>query len=629
MATWGKGARASASEVKATMAEAFSEAFGGLDQEVGFAEGDFKKIMGRLIGRNDGFVNTLSELGSDRDRTSRENNQVRGEAQLDATRLEILYRDNSYAAKVVDLLPNEATRKGFAVKVDGGVEGGDAGSKFEDEFTRLGIVRHCRKADRWARLYGGGAVILGIEDGRDPSEPIDIEALVSGGNVGRSVAFAYVLDRYSLVPDTSKIQTDPRLPGFGKPAVYSVQFRNSALGNQGRREAGGAEVPTWGSRIHSSRMLRFYGVELPPGLESEQDYWGDPHISRMLESVFNLTNADRAAGNILQTFVQSVFKMKNLRKILDGTGAKKKLLDRFLAMTLSQSILSMIVIGDDEAYEKRTTNVSGFDAIHDRVSQSYASGLDVGVTRALGINPGGMGNNDEGTERSLENVVKAYQDDRYLPPLQYLVELLAATEEGPTVAPGARIEVEANPLRQLTEKQQAETDKTRAESAAIMIDRGVYTAAEVRASEPLSFVQIDEDKDASDLDADANDFDNPGGPGAVTDARTWRAPKGARDNARKVLGWIEEHGRDTVRGMTRVGLARANQLASNEPLSLDTIKRMAGFERHRANSKINPEFKGEPWRDKGYVSWLGWGGDVGIEWAAREVERERKRSEGE
>ena len=98
-------------------------------------------------------------------------------------------------------------------------------------------------------------------------------------------------------------------------------------------------------------------------------------------------------------------------------------------------------------------------------------------------------------------------------------------------------------------------------------------------------------------------------------------PKEASENACKVLRWIDEHGRDEVEGMTQTGLARANQLCKGENISEDTIGRMAAFERHRKNSKINPEFKGTPWKDKGYVSWLGWGGDAGIEWAQRKLEQ--------
>jgi len=101
-------------------------------------------------------------------------------------------------------------------------------------------------------------------------------------------------------------------------------------------------------------------------------------------------------------------------------------------------------------------------------------------------------------------------------------------------------------------------------------------------------------------------------------------PQAASDNACKVLRWIDEHGRDEVDGMTQTGLARANQLCNREPISEQTIARMSAFERHRQNAEINPEFEGTPWKDKGYVAWLGWGGDEGIAYAKRKLEQIRE-----
>lgn len=92
-------------------------------------------------------------------------------------------------------------------------------------------------------------------------------------------------------------------------------------------------------------------------------------------------------------------------------------------------------------------------------------------------------------------------------------------------------------------------------------------------------------------------------------------PAAASKNAQQAIDWKEEHGREEVTAGTRVGWARANQLAKKEPLSVDTIKRMAAFNRHKKNSKISPEFKDTPWKDNGYVAWLLWGGDEGVNWA--------------
>ncbi|NBW14617.1 MAG: hypothetical protein EBR82_42120 [Caulobacteraceae bacterium] len=97
-------------------------------------------------------------------------------------------------------------------------------------------------------------------------------------------------------------------------------------------------------------------------------------------------------------------------------------------------------------------------------------------------------------------------------------------------------------------------------------------------------------------------------------------PKEAQAGACKVLEWIDKYGRDEVDGMTQVGLQRANQLCKRKPISLETIARMASFQRHKKDSEINPEYAGKPWKDRGYVSWLGWGGDSGISWAQRKLE---------
>jgi hypothetical protein len=101
-------------------------------------------------------------------------------------------------------------------------------------------------------------------------------------------------------------------------------------------------------------------------------------------------------------------------------------------------------------------------------------------------------------------------------------------------------------------------------------------------------------------------------------------PKAATENAKKALKWRDEYGRDVVKGGTKVGWARANQLAKRESLSRDVVSRMAQFNRHRKNSKIADKYKGEPWKDNGYLSWLLWGGDAGVDWAIRKMEQLRK-----
>lgn len=89
-------------------------------------------------------------------------------------------------------------------------------------------------------------------------------------------------------------------------------------------------------------------------------------------------------------------------------------------------------------------------------------------------------------------------------------------------------------------------------------------------------------------------------------------PKAAKENAQRALKWAEENGWGSCG--TSVGKARANQLASGEPLSEDVIGRMASFARHEQN-KDTPYGEG-----CGGLMWDAWGGDEGIAWAKRKMD---------
>lgn len=93
-------------------------------------------------------------------------------------------------------------------------------------------------------------------------------------------------------------------------------------------------------------------------------------------------------------------------------------------------------------------------------------------------------------------------------------------------------------------------------------------------------------------------------------------PKQATENAKIALRWAEQNGWGDCG--TPVGKERANQLANREPISEDTISRMAGFERHRQNSQK------ELGDGCGRLMWLAWGGDEGVEWAQRKLKQIRK-----
>jgi len=88
-------------------------------------------------------------------------------------------------------------------------------------------------------------------------------------------------------------------------------------------------------------------------------------------------------------------------------------------------------------------------------------------------------------------------------------------------------------------------------------------------------------------------------------------PLAASENARRALKWAEKNGWGSCG--TPVGKIRANQLASRQSISEETISRMASFERHR-------QWRNVPYDEGcGGLMWDAWGGTEGIEWAQRKL----------
>jgi len=84
-------------------------------------------------------------------------------------------------------------------------------------------------------------------------------------------------------------------------------------------------------------------------------------------------------------------------------------------------------------------------------------------------------------------------------------------------------------------------------------------------------------------------------------------PQSAKNNAKRALEWAEKNGWGSCGEAT--GKQRANQLAKGEPISRDTIARMASFKRHQQNKDV-PYSEG-----CGGLMWDAWGGSAGINWA--------------
>jgi len=120
--------------------------------------------------RADDYANTLTAMGTRGDKSS--GSTFLRRADLDETTLNAMYEQDAISARIIDRLPDDATREGFTLTGDDALDMSSLQSESED----LNMLGHVADAWRWSRLYGGALLLMIVNDGLAMEEPLDIKA---------------------------------------------------------------------------------------------------------------------------------------------------------------------------------------------------------------------------------------------------------------------------------------------------------------------------------------------------------------------------------------------------------------------------------------------------------------------
>lgn len=453
--------------------------------------------------RVDGWQNPMTGFGTSRDKTTF--NRYTGGYILRDDELSMLYHGDDLAALVVDIVPDEMLREGFSI------DAGDAGvnADIAEQVESLGIVEKLADAIRWGRLYGGGALLLGADDGRSAATPLMAER-------AQALSYLYVFDKRYLYPLTwYRAAGHPKL---GMPETYMV----TATGSY-------AEQPV--SIVHESRLVLFGGATT--GLQESQSNssWDYSVLQRVNKVLGDFNIGWNAAAVLLQDGNQAVFKMAGLADAI-AAGQGDALKKRLTAMDEARSIVNAIVVDaggnaedqTEESFERKVFPMTGIPETLDRFCLRFAAAARVPVTLLMGQSPAGMNATGQSDFQGFYNRLGGQQRLRLAPKIQRIARVLLATKmfagrvkKGADGKPPA-VAVSFPPLWTEAPLAQAQTRKTLLEGDAIAITNGVLVPAEVataRYTGPKGFeneIQLsDEGKAAreAELAGDLEDLKNP------------------------------------------------------------------------------------------------------------------------
>lgn len=117
--------------------------------------------------RLDGYYNVLNKYGTQHDST--EYYQWASGSAVSDTELADLYAGNGLFSTIIDAPADDATKNG----IDLGIKDKDLQKQLDNHLQTIRYQSKFAKALRWARLFGGAAVVMLVDDGRLLQDPLN------------------------------------------------------------------------------------------------------------------------------------------------------------------------------------------------------------------------------------------------------------------------------------------------------------------------------------------------------------------------------------------------------------------------------------------------------------------------
>lgn len=420
--------------------------------------------------RADGWANVITGLGIGM-RDKRLGGTVQRPCKLEPQVLEDLFVGDSLFKRVCMLPPREMTRQWVTLSADSE----EQAKKHKQRQQELGIQHAVFKAMVWGRLYGGGVIIIGADDGAMTrmDEPLNEENI-------RTLSWVTVLERRQL--EIVGRYNDELGPKFGEPRVYRLNGASGIVDGGTTLVNANGRPFRFDRTIHESRVIRFDGVLTPLIRTQENNGWCDSIAVSLLEVIRDTWGGFNGVSALLADFAQAVFKMKGLASMMGG-GQESVVLARLKQVDLVRSLMRAVVIDESESFERTPTPMTGLPEALDKLQQIICAVTGMPATKLWGQSAKGLNATGDNDVRNWYDDMKSDQDTDLRPKLERIFKLMWLAKDGPSGGQEPKNwEFTFNPLWQPTSKERAEVRKANAEADQIDINAGVLHPEEVRQS---------------------------------------------------------------------------------------------------------------------------------------------------
>ncbi len=395
----------------------------------------------------DGLQNLVANLGTVGDK--RYYNDYAAPIVQDPNRLRAMWRGSWLAKNIVQIPADDM----FRAWVSRSWDGSDADSKTREALEKnesdLQQRRKTWEAMIWGRLFGGSGIVpMFKDDFRNWHKPLVLSEIKLGSLLGWQV-----FDRWRIAGGY-RMDTDPSSPNCGNPLFYTLADS--------------------GIELHWTRVIRFNGDMLPYYDRAANGYWDDSVLQAPIDAVKDFDASTGGAASMIWEANVDIILADDLRDSIGTDQGTANTTARWIQAFLMKSFNRTLLLDrQHEEYHQKTNQFSGVKDIMDKLMLNVAGAARIPVTKLFRQSPAGMDATGESDIKLYDDDIDGIRQRELVPNVRRMDEIRLMSLFGKIPEDFA---VTANPLRQMTEAEQATVDKTRADTWTTLKATGAITS---------------------------------------------------------------------------------------------------------------------------------------------------------
>ena len=301
-----------------------------------------------------------------------------------------LYKTYGILGKIVDVPVDEAYKKGgFELEADSIDE--DDIKNLKDTLQENNDIEQLKTAHKWARLFGGGALVAVTGD--NLSSPLNLKALYNN-----HLEFMPV-DRWQL--------------SYSKPDVR-IKGGEWLLSNYDKFETNGTNI------IHPSRVFVLHGKKAPYLIEQQVQGWGISVYEQIFQDMSQFFKGRNVLFELIDEAKTDVLKLATIQTALTSTDSYNALQRMCDDIARMKNYKSMLTISKDDDYQQKQISFSGIEGIFKEIRIMMAGSSNIPVNKLWGEGVTGFGSGED----SLENFNSMIENEIRTPDMSVLKWLL-------------------------------------------------------------------------------------------------------------------------------------------------------------------------------------------------------------